>query len=230
MKLHYLTKHISNKLILLEDVLGLKPLDMAEIGGCSKASYYRYRSGNSIPGWDFLINIINYDNRINPGWLLKDAGPALKIIDTTPTSTEGTVKLPFYKMYEDKITGDGSLSISDWRSSTEEISICVDIFKLMSIESIDHLIVVKVQCDAMYPDIKPGSIVIVDKKQNHINLDGIYLIKMDNSIRIKTVQKALNNKVQVSTINDKYKPMVLTLDVLGDSIIGKIVWVGTPYN
>lgn len=229
-ELQFLAKSISIKLKLLEDVLGLSISEMSEIGGCSQASYYRYRAGKSIPGWDFLIQIINYDKRINAEWLLKDNGPILKIKDTTPTATDRTIKLPLYKMHEDKITGEGSLSISDWRSNKEEIFICVDIFKLMTIESLDHLIAVVVQCDAMYPDIKPGSLVIVDKQQNNIHLDGIYLMMMDNSIRMKTVQKAPNKKIQLSTINEKYKPILMPLNELDDSIIGKIVWVGTRYD
>lgn len=230
MGLQDFTETFSIKLKLLEGVLDLSPTYMAEICKCSQASYYRYREGKSIPGWDCLVRIINYDKRISSDWLLKDKGPILTIDDDTSISTDGSVKLPLYNMYEDGITSEGSLSNSDWRSRSEEISICVDILKLTTIESIDHLMVVKVQCDAMYPDIKPGSLTIVDKLQNNINLDGIYLMKMDDAIRMKTVQKALNNKVQLSTINDKYKPILMPLDELGDSIIGKIVWVGTPYN
>lgn len=228
-KLQNLTSTISNKLKLLEDVLGLKPTDMADIGGCSQASYYRYRSGNSVPGWDFLRNIIKYDNKINADWLLKDTGPILNTEDISSQSTQRVVMLPFFKMYESK-SGEGSLKLTDWEASKEEISICVDIFNLMTLESFEHLIAVKVQCDAMYPDIKPGSLVIVDKLQNNVNLDGIYLMKMDDSIRLKQVQKAPNNKVQLSTINSKYKPILISLDELDDSIIGKIAWVGTPYN
>jgi len=227
--LQNLTSTISNKLKLLEEVLGVKPIDLAEIGNCSQASYYRYRAGKSIPGWDFLINIINYDNRINADWLLKDTGPILNTEDSHSQATQRVIKLPFFKMYESKSDG-GSLKLSDWEANKEEISICVDIFNLMTIESFKDLIAVKVQCDAMYPDIKPSSLVIVDKLQNNVNLDGIYLMKMEDSIRMKLVQKAPNNKVQLSTINSKYKPILTSLDELGDSIIGKVVWVGTPYN
>jgi len=228
-ELQNLTSTISNKLKLLEEVLDVKPIDLADIGNCSQASYYRYRAGKSIPGWDFLINIINYDKRINADWLLKDVGPILNTDDTLSPSTQRNIKLPFFKMYEGS-TGEGSLNIAEWNSGKEEISICVDIFNMMKIESFSHLIAVKVECDAMYPDIKPGSLVIVDKLQNNVNMDGIYLMKMDDSIRMKLVQKAPNNKVQLSTINSKYKPILIPLDELDDSIIGKIVWVGTPYN
>lgn len=229
-KLQHLTKSISNKFKLLEDVLNLKPLDMAKICDCSQATYYRYRDGKSIPGWDCLINLINYDKRINPDWLLKGTGPVLNTDRATPTSEGETIKLPLFNMYEDKATGEGSLSISDWRSNNEEIWICLDIFKFVTIESFDNLIVVKVQCDAMYPDIKPGSIAIVDKQQNNISLDSIYLMQMDGNIRMKIVQKAPNNKVLLSTFNNKYPPIHIPLDEIGDSIIGRIVWVGTPYN
>ncbi|MFP8489569.1 XRE family transcriptional regulator [Gracilimonas sp. Q87] len=228
LELQYLTQSISNKLKLLEEVLDLDPSEMAKICGCSLASYYRYRAGKSVPGWDFLVQIINYDKRVNPNWLLKDSGPVLN--NAAFPSTDSTIKLPFYKMYEDNISGEGSLSISDWRSSKEEITICLDIFKFVNIESFDNLIVIKVQCDAMYPDIKPGSITIIDREQKNINLDGIYLIKFTDVIRMKMVQKAPNNKIQLSTINSKYKPMLIPLEELEDNIIGKIIWVGTPYN
>jgi len=54
---------IGERLQTLEEFLGLKPKEMANIGGCSRATYYRYRKGESEPTISFLYKILKNEKK-----------------------------------------------------------------------------------------------------------------------------------------------------------------------
>jgi phage repressor protein C with HTH and peptisase S24 domain/DNA-binding XRE family transcriptional regulator len=220
---------ISTKLKYIEEILDLTPLEMAKIGGCSQASYYRYRSGKSTPDWKFLINIIKYDSNVSSEWLLKNKGPAFLPTERGNRTTQESIILPFFEMMRINNEGEGVLTNEEWDQNKDTISICLDILNLTKITALKNLFAIRVWCDAMYPDVKPGSIAIIDKGQNNINLEGIFLIRMDDIIRMKLVQKVPGKKVQLSTINNRYPAIIIPSEDLADCIVGKFVWVGTPY-
>ncbi|MFH5832584.1 hypothetical protein ACG2E4_09190, partial [Halalkalibaculum sp. DA384] len=107
---------ISNRLRKIEDILDLKPPEMAELGGCSQATYYRYRKGESVPDSIFLKNIIKNENRISAQWLLMGTGPILSDIDDGQSKDASKkadqidfTHLPFYKMKSKELKSEGEL-------------------------------------------------------------------------------------------------------------------------
>lgn len=95
-------KIFSERLKELEQVLGLPPTEMANIGGCSQSMYYRYRKGESTPDLDFLNSILKNENTINAEWLLKGVYPILEKGTKRNNEKDGNlinfVNLPYYTM------------------------------------------------------------------------------------------------------------------------------------
>lgn len=59
--------------------------------------------------------------------------------------------------------------------------------------------IVQVFGESMEPDIKEGSLVFVDKTQTDIKRDHIYMIRIDDSLYIKSIKQYESNITLIST-------------------------------
>lgn len=228
---------INNRLKKIEEVLGLNASEMAKMGGCSQSTYYRYRKGQSVPDSIFLNNIIKNENKINAEWLLIGSGPILskkhsgngnETVNSTSTNIE-FVNFPLYEMKKED-SGEGKLAFSDLKNPSYILPLCNIFLDRILEEPNNQLIAIRINCDSMSPDIKPDSLVLVNKQKKNISSDGIFIVRFGNVIRMKLIQKLPDNRLHLSTVNKKYDPIEVNLDEIEDfEILGRIVWVGTPF-
>lgn len=227
---------LGGKLKEIEGLLDKTPAYMAKIGGCSIATYYRYRNGTSVPDSKFLNNILRNEKSINAEWLLKGNGPALLGIQQTNTAQfnhslqnfEFTI-LPIYRMKQTGPKSEGALPADIWDNTTEFLPVCNMFIETIIGADPESMFVVMVNCDSMKPDINPGCMVVADKQAANPISDGIYFVQYDDVIRMKLLQKLPGNRLHLSTINKKYKPIELNLNESKEiKILGQIIWVGSP--
>lgn len=229
---------ISNRLRKIEDILDLKPVDMAELGGCSQATYYRYRKGESVPDSIFLRNIIKNENRISTKWLLMGTGPILSEVDagqnqSNPKNADQIdfTHLPFYRMKSNESKSEGELPIDKWENPSRTLPFCNIFFNNILQTQSDQLFALRVNCDSMNPEIKPGSIVLVNQNENRPTGDGIFVVRLGDIVQLKILQYLPNNHLHLTTINKKYDPIEIRPDETDEfEILGRVIWVGTPYN
>lgn len=232
-------KDLSEKLRRLEEVLGLTPQEMANLGGCSRSTYYRYRSGESVPDLNFFRKILENENRINADWLLKDRGPVLHLsripgIDYSPRldyDQDNMVKLPLFHLRTENelVDGEGQLPVEDWDNPSSYFPIAHEFLTELVKSAPSQLFAMTVQCDSMSPMIKPGSMVIVDQSRVKPSIDGVFVIRFDDVLRMKVLQRIPGKQLLLSTINDKFDDVTIRMDDFEDfRIMGRVVWVGTP--
>jgi|GEM_PF-1678426 len=227
-------KNFNEKLIKLEEALDLKPMEMAEIGNCSRSTYYRYRNGETKPDVEFLLNILNNEKYINPDWLLRDHGPILKL-QRDKRKMNGFLQseniemhqIPFYTLNM-SVKGQKSLGSSDGFENPERF---LPLSSTMVEEVVDgrpeRLFALKVDTDAMSPVIEKGSIVLADKQQNDPDFDAIYVVRFDNILRINALQRLPGNKLRIICENPRYKSHQIDLNQDFDfEILGKVIWMG----
>ncbi len=223
-------KIFSKRLQELENILGLSPSNMAEIGECSQSTYYRYRNGESTPDLKFLNNILKNENNINTEWLLKGIHPILKK-DGINNNDDGNpirfLSLPFYTMSPLQEGGEGHLPLKEWENPSHTIPFCNTFIKTIVNPDTNNLLAINVKCDSMSPVIKPGSIVLVNKEQNDPTGDGIFIVRFDDEIRMKLVQRLPSKRLQLSTINKKFNPVEVKLNEDNFNIVGRIIWRGS---
>lgn len=229
---------ISKRLKKIEELLGLSPTKMAKIGGCSQATYYRYRKGESVPDSIFLNNLIKNEKKINAEWLLIGSGPILANENQEINGETGKivstqlefVNLPLYEMEPQKNDSEGQLALKDLKNPSYSLPLCNVFLDGILNEPKDQLFAMKINCDSMSPDIKPDSLVLVNQKKKNITYDGIFIVRFGNVIRMKLIQKLPNNRLHLTTVNKKYDPVEIDLDEVEDfQVLGRIVWVGTPF-
>lgn len=232
-----LNNKIGERLVIIEEVLGIKPGKMADIGGCSRATYYRYRKSESEPTISFLNNILKKETGINAKWLLTGRG---SVLNTNGNSNSDCprelqekqnefVPLPLYSM-ETENGGEGKLNIGQWNDSPHTLPLSKMFVEEVINLNAEQLFVLSVKCNSMSPEITSGSLVLVDRAKTDITVDGIFVVQFDEIIRLKLVQRLPENRVRLTTLNKKFDPIEITLDQHEHfKVLGRVVWVGTPY-
>lgn len=90
----------------------------------------------------------------------------------------------------------------------------------------DHMGIRKMVGDGMLPDIADGAMVFYDESIRTIAADGVYVVDMDGNVVVRVVQ-SFPGKIEISTTNPRYKPVVLKKGAKdlpsGMTIIGKVV-------
>lgn len=221
---------LSLRIKKLEDVLKMTPSAMAEAGGCSRATYYRYRNGDSLPTLSFLIKILNRENSLNAEWLLKGEGEVFKHTEYEITKEGQNLTengrdfyhLPLIEM--ESLNGNREVkNVNEFIESSETIAIPKSLLDLLlKTESFKNTFIMLVQDDSMVPEVKPGGLVLVDQQQNRPT-EGIFVVKFDNYVRIKILQPIPGGRLMLSAVNKKYEPIVIEEKYKDFEILGRIM-------
>ncbi len=92
-----------------------------------------------------------------------------------------------------------------------------------------NLYLIYVEGESMEPSLRPGDVILVDHTDNIAKRDGIYVIRMGESLLVKRLQRLPNHRLKVTSDNPAYEPFEISLDFdLQNelSIIGRVVWSG----
>lgn len=85
-----------------------------------------------------------------------------------------------------------------------------------------------VEGDSMYPTLKNGSMIMVNRHFNGLS-DGIYVMRHEQNLLVKRLQMLPNSIIKVKSDNKLYEPWEINkenLDGTDIEIIGRVVWSG----
>lgn len=87
---------------------------------------------------------------------------------------------------------------------------------------------IHVEGDSMEPDLRSGDIILVDHTDTAARREGVYVIRMDNALLVKALQRLPGGVIKVASRNPSYETFsVNSVDVESSddfSIIGRVVW------
>ena len=92
----------------------------------------------------------------------------------------------------------------------------------------NDLRIIKVRGDSMLGTLNPGELIFVDTRENTVSEDGVYVLRMDDGVMVKHVQRMPGRVLRVSSKNPIYEPFDIrpgepaSNDV---SVIGRVVYV-----
>ncbi len=85
-----------------------------------------------------------------------------------------------------------------------------------------------VEGDSMEPDLRPGDIMLINHTERSVRREGIYVLRMGESVLVKQLQRLPGGNVKVISRNPAYEPFTLSLAELEPdsetAIIGRVVW------
>jgi len=84
------------------------------------------------------------------------------------------------------------------------------------------LILIEVAGDSMAPTAEDSDLIIANLAEPRFRQDGIYLLRTDDGLVVRRIQRRPDGKLLVRSDNPKYEPMVVS----SVKIIGRVVWIG----
>jgi transcriptional regulator with XRE-family HTH domain len=136
----------------------------------------------------------------------------------------GHINLPFYEVKAS--AGDGVLVEAE--RQTHLISFKPEwLNKEIGVNANDVFLML-VDGDSMYPTLKNGAMIMVNKHFNGLS-DGVYVMRHEQNLLVKRLQMLPNGIIKVKSDNALYEPWEINkenLDGTDIEIIGRVVWSG----
>jgi phage repressor protein C with HTH and peptisase S24 domain len=93
----------------------------------------------------------------------------------------------------------------------------------------ESLIIFEVKGESMEPTIKDRDLIMVDTS-NVVIKDGIFVVRLDDTLIVKRLELRPDNKLQVKSDNPEYSTFTVELNSLsGITVIGKVIWQGKKH-
>jgi len=219
----------------LQELIGdEKPFPWASRIGLTPGVFNRMWNEGVIPKGDSLA-LIAEKTGVSLDWLVMGKGPkciteqshgvaepAHLYADTADLDKE-YVLVPRYNV---KVSAGGG-SIVESEQVVDHLA-----FKSAWVRTSMHLnpsdlLLISAIGDSMYPAIREGDLLLVDKSQQSVKDDAIYVLRLNDSLIAKRLQKLYDGSVQIKSDNKAYDPQLVPHDRIGMlNIIGRVVWVG----
>ena len=96
--------------------------------------------------------------------------------------------------------------------------------------SADQMVLVSVEGDSMEPTLEENDLVLIDRQQTEFAREGIYVIRLDDMLMVKRLQRQPKGLIQIISDNFNYPPITLS-DNCDESfnILGKAIWFGRVF-
>lgn len=205
-------------------------IDLGKLLGIPDRTISNYERGERKPSVEYLTLLAEKLNA-NPQWLILGTGEMFLdkqeeyILNGLPKSIS-PYDFKYIPMCELKAAAGGGCII-DTEEIIDYLAFKKDWLRKNITGSPNNIVIFIAKGDSMYPTIKDGDILLIDKDDKHIKQEGIYVIRIEDSLIVKRIQKLPGNKVEVISDNTTYTKYVIDFEKDQDvDIIGKVVWYG----
>ncbi len=209
----------------IQQVRGTRSRDeFAEAMGVHKITLGRYERGERLPDAEFLARICTACG-VSPSWLLLGEEPMSRNAMREPRAAydAGEFVVP---PREGHAQPDGQTPL---RSPQLVDDLAFRREWLASALQVDapDLVVVHTSSDAMEPTIRTGDLLAVDTAQRQVGQDAIYVIRQDEALVPRRIQKSHDGSLHLRCDNNAYADQVIAPGSAAElSIVGRVVWYG----
>ncbi len=208
--------------------------DFSKSLGIHKSSLIRYEKGERLPDAEFVLKM-HLVYHVSPLWLLTGEGVIRRSHATVaaelqkqPTEGEGEGEYALVPLYDVQASAGHGAVVESERIS-DYLAFKRDWLWRELRASEQDLYLLEVDGESMEPTLRPGDIILVDRRQAEgVPRDGIYLLRLDDSLLVKRLQRLPGHRVRVSSDNAAYEPFEVDLEAAADQlkIVGRVVWAG----
>ena len=90
----------------------------------------------------------------------------------------------------------------------------------------DHILLLRIMGEAMYPTLRDGDVVLLDTAQKDVVEGNIYVLRMDGQMIVKRLAKKPGSLVLISDNRSLYEPIEVPFPGSEIAVIGRVVWLG----
>ncbi|MBF0143627.1 MAG: helix-turn-helix transcriptional regulator [Magnetococcales bacterium] len=194
--------------------------------GIAYGSATKYLSGGT-PNIENVIKISDAYG-VSLDWLLTGEGPMRRedvIPLPNPGELEDFVMVPRRDVHAS--AGHGSLVHSEHRIVERHAFRREWFIGRMGLSEQESDLIL-VEGDSMFPTLSDGDMVLVDRRIQTLRGDAVYVIRIEDELRIKRVCRHLDGSLHVKSDNPVYQEQVIPPGGNGTAlhIVGKVVWAG----
>ena len=220
---------VGQRLKAIRARLGKSQEEMALAAGIPLDTYKKYEGDSRTPGGDALAGLGLMG--IDLTWLLTNQGgdemgsASHRVKELRP----GYVYLPLYDVRA--AAGHGKFVESE--QLVDVLAFKEDWIRQELRARPDDLRLIYVEGDSMEPDLRAGDIVLLDHTDTLASREGVYVLRMDGALLVKSLQRLPGGIVKVNSRNPSYEAFTVKIADIeepnGFAIIGRVVWTCRRY-
>lgn len=173
-----------------------------------KRSWQRYESEGQIPGSKVVAGLVRLG--FNANWILTGKGSMRQFHEPAPGDPP-----------------EGAVHISTPAASDTIAYLGIYAKWLETLETKGHnLVLLKMPDDGMYPTIAPGGVLVIDSGREEVDQFGVWALQTSASTIVARAQPQPGNKLLLRHDNRLYQEMIVDANLV--TVIGKVIWIGTP--
>lgn len=203
--------------------------ELAKVTGISESQLYRIVGGENEAKVGALASIATAGG-VSVEWLVMgdaaaDHAESLGGSFRVAEPAAGYANIPLYDV---RARAGNNGTHVDGEKQVNELAFREDWIRRELRVSPKDLRLIHVEGDSMEPDLRSGDIILVDHTDTAARREGVYVIRMDNALLVKALQRLPGGVIKVTSRNSAYVPFnVNASDVESSddfSIIGRVVW------
>lgn len=153
----------------------------------------------------------------------------IKIDDDLPIGNNNNIsdELKNLPVRGDITASLGAGSFVNCETVTEKFPLPLSLMKKIG-ASPEHSCIINTTGESMYPTIIGGQdLIMIDESKKEIFDGKIYLIRMENSLFAKRLQKLPQGRIKVISDNPEYESYIVDLkdESIDFAIIGRVMWI-----
>lgn len=197
---------------------------LARDAGISQGGMQRYLKGGE-PTRKVLIALAK-SRGVNLLWLATGEGPmqgedGQEVI--TPAESEEYAYIPLY----DACCSAGHGAWNDGCRVLANLAFTRYSLRKKGLEPA-QLSAIRVDGDSMEGLLKDGDTVLLDHRRNALEGEAVYVIRLDDHLYAKRLQRQFDGAVHIISQNREYQTMVVPKERLGELVIvGRVVWAAS---
>ncbi|MDE1909426.1 MAG: helix-turn-helix transcriptional regulator [Pseudomonas sp.] len=194
---------------------------LAKAAGISQGGMQRYMKGGE-PTRKVLISLAECTG-VSLEWLMTGSGPEEVGGGSPHISTDETYA--YVPLYDARCSaGHGA-----WNENAKVLTMLA--FTAYSLRkqglTPSMLSAIRVDGDSMAGLLEDGDTVMIDHGRNQLEAEAVYVIRLDDHLYAKRLQRLFDGSVRIISENKAYGDVVVSKTQLNDlEIIGRVVWAG----
>lgn len=209
---------MNERLKILRKSLGLTQTEFGKRIGMTMQGIQKWEKGKSKPQQSTIKALISTFN-VNPDWLLNGTGEMFIGDASRQQEVSDIISIPYYPEVS-AAAGSGALVYDENTVKNIKISSAI-----INIKTGDKVCFINATGNSMQPVIDDRDLLLVDLTHKDFIDEGIYVVRLENTLLVKRLQKIPNGIVLISD-NPQYAPITLNSDNFNENdaaIIGKVI-------
>jgi len=190
--------------------------DVAAELGISQATFATMKKRGAVPYRELMEFCAR--RKISINWLFFDQSAGMLVEET-----EKFFKIKYFSSVRASAGGGAEGFGEDYSLVTVDKLFIKSFYKNITDDELEgkNIEAIHVDGESMEPTLKNGSIVFVDRDQNEITKDGIFVVSTPGGLFIKRLNRKADGSIELISDNERYSPEILSYQEV--SVVGKVI-------